>query len=51
MMTRVSDKEALKRKYAAMLARRELARRHMADFVLYVDKRYQMNWHHRLLCE
>ena len=51
MMTRISDTEALKRKYAAMLARRELARRHMADFVLYVDKRYQMNWHHRLLCE
>ena len=51
MMTGISDTEKLKRKYAAMLARRELARRHMADFVLYVDKRYQMNWHHRLLCE
>lgn len=32
-------------------ARRELARRHMSDFVLYVDQNYQMNWHHQLLCE
>ena len=32
-------------------ARRELARRHMSDFVLYVDRSYQMNWHHQLLCE
>ena len=32
-------------------ARRELARRHMSDFVLYVDRNYQMNWHHQLLCE
>lgn len=32
-------------------ARRELARRHMSDFVLYVDNNYRMNWHHQLLCE
>lgn len=32
-------------------ARRELARRTMGDFVLYVDDNYQMNWHHRLLCD
>ena len=32
-------------------AKRELARRHMSDFVLYVDRNYQMNWHHQLLCE
>ena len=32
-------------------ARRELARRTMRDFVLYVDDNYQMNWHHRLLCD
>lgn len=32
-------------------ARRELARRTMGDFVLFVDERYRMNWHHRLLCE
>ena len=31
-------------------AKRELARRHMSDFVLYVDQNYQMNWHHQLLC-
>ena len=35
----------------ALLAKRELARRHMADFVQYVDDRYYMNWHHRLLCD
>lgn len=32
-------------------ARRELARRAMKDFVLYVDDSYQMNWHHQLLCD
>lgn len=32
-------------------ARRELARRTMRDFVLYVDDNYRMNWHHRLLCD
>ena len=32
-------------------AERLLARRCLADFALYTDKRYQMNWHHRLLCE
>lgn len=32
-------------------ARRELARRTMWDFVLYVDDNYRMNWHHRLLCD
>ena len=32
-------------------AKRELARRNMSDFVLFVDERYRMNWHHRLLCE
>lgn len=30
---------------------REKARRHIADFCLFTDDRYQMNWHHRLLCE
>ena len=32
-------------------AERELARRKMGDFVLYVDHNYRLNWHHRLLCE
>lgn len=32
-------------------AKRELARRSMADFTLYTDTSYQMNWHHRLICE
>lgn len=32
-------------------AQRELARRTMGDFVLYVDDNYQMNWHHKLLCD
>lgn len=31
-------------------ARRELARRNMADFALYTDPLYQMNWHHKLIC-
>lgn len=30
---------------------REKARRSIAEFCLFTDKRYQMNWHHRLLCE
>ena len=30
---------------------REKARRSVAEFCLFTDKRYQMNWHHRLLCE
>jgi len=29
----------------------ELARRHLADFALYTDSRYRMNWHHALLCD
>lgn len=33
------------------LARMELSRRKMSEFVLYVDERYTMNWHHRLLCD
>lgn len=32
-------------------AKKELARRNMADFALYTDENYQMNWHHRLICE
>ena len=31
--------------------KRSLARRHMADFAVYTDKSYDMNWHHRLLCD
>ena len=31
--------------------RQNLARRHLADFALYTDSLYQMNWHHALLCE
>jgi predicted phage terminase large subunit-like protein len=30
---------------------REKARRNMSAFSLYTDARYQMNWHHALLCE
>ena len=30
---------------------REKARRSIAEFCLFTDGRYQMNWHHRLLCE
>ena len=29
----------------------EKARRSIAEFCLFTDNRYQMNWHHRLLCE
>jgi len=28
-----------------------LARRCLAEFALYTDNRYQLNWHHALLCE
>ena len=31
--------------------RKLLARRTLADFALYTDHRYRMNWHHALLCE
>lgn len=31
-------------------AGRELARRSMAEFALYTDPAYHMNWHHRLIC-
>ena len=30
---------------------REKARRSIAEFCLFTDDLYQMNWHHRLLCE
>jgi len=29
----------------------ELARRHLLDFTLYTKPDYQVNWHHKLLCE
>jgi predicted phage terminase large subunit-like protein len=32
-------------------AKKEIARRSMAEFTLYTDDKYQMNWHHRLICE
>lgn len=35
----------------AQEAKKELARRSMADFTLYTDPHYMMNWHHRLICE
>lgn len=35
----------------AQEARRELARRSMAEFTLYTDELYRMNWHHRLICD
>nr|WP_325297139.1 phage terminase large subunit [uncultured Dysosmobacter sp.] len=35
----------------AQEARRELARRSMAEFTLYTDANYKMNWHHRLICD
>lgn len=35
----------------AQEARRELARRSLAEFALYTDPRYQMNWHHRVICD
>ena len=30
---------------------REKARRSISEFCLYTDERYQMNWHHKLLCD
>jgi len=33
------------------LAKRELARRHLLDFVTYNFPEYKINWHHRLLAE
>ncbi len=35
----------------AELARRELARRHLLDFVRHNFPEYRVNWHHRLLAE
>jgi hypothetical protein len=29
----------------------DFARNHIADFALFTDDRYQMNWHHALLCD
>lgn len=46
--------EALSRADLAVIAqeaRRELARRSMAEFTLYTDPLYQMNWHHKLICD
>jgi len=31
--------------------RLNLARRHLADFATFTDVRYQLNWHHALLCD
>lgn len=33
------------------LAKRELSRRRLLDFILYNFPNYQVNWHHRLICE
>ncbi len=33
------------------LAKRELARRHLLDFIAYVLPGYQVNWHHRIIAE
>jgi predicted phage terminase large subunit-like protein len=41
-----SGTEQLKKEIA-----REKARRSIAAFCLYTDSRYQMNWHHKLLCD
>lgn len=35
----------------AELARRELARRNLLDFTRYTKPDYQINWHHRVLCQ
>ena len=43
------DREYLRKNRKRIRA--ELARRSLADFALYTDSRYQMNWHHALLCE
>lgn len=36
---------------AAELLRRRMARTNLADFTLYTMPDYQMNWHHRALCD
>ncbi len=33
------------------LAEKTIARRCLAEFALYTDDRYRMNWHHALLCD
>lgn len=38
------------KKSIAVAARKELARRHMANFAVYTDENYKMNWHHELMC-
>lgn len=35
----------------AELAKRELARRHLLDFIKYNFTDYKVSWHHRVLCE
>ncbi len=38
-------------KFIQPYLQQELARRYFRQFVLYVDEKYQMNWHHRLICD
>jgi len=32
-------------------ARKERARRHLLDFILYTKPDYQVNWHHKVICD
>lgn len=43
--------KAFKLELLAKAAKRELAKKSFLDFVPLVDKDYQMNWHHRLICQ
>ncbi len=45
----ISNNKTLR--FIAEEARRELARRSMAEFSLYTDESYRMNWHHKLICD
>jgi predicted phage terminase large subunit-like protein len=44
-------REAERQEQIARNAWRILARRSMADFALYTDARYRMNWHHKVICD
>lgn len=46
-----SKDSSQKRKALAELARRELARRRLLDFILFNFPAYKVNWHHKLLVE
>lgn len=50
-MMNSDDRQSLARKAQAELAKRELSRRHLLDFICYLVPGYQVNWHHRQIAD